>query len=76
MIVTSDGESISDVIIRAAQSAGVLVLYPIDDPTECFVPEGDMRLHLDSVEFVDTNGAHVILPFSRIARIQIEENRG
>lgn len=76
MIVTSDAESISEVILRAAQSAGILVIYSIDNPTEAFVPEGDLRLHLDSVEFVDTDGAHLILPFSRIARIQIEENRG
>jgi hypothetical protein len=75
MIVTSDEETIPEVISRLARSTGILVLYSIDLPTERFVPQEDVRLHRDSVEFIDNDGAHVVLPFSRIARIEIEEGR-
>jgi hypothetical protein len=73
--VTSDSETIRDVISRAVQSKGILVLYPIDQPTERFVPGEDVRLHQDSVEFIDADGTQVVLPFSRIAKIEIEQDR-
>lgn len=75
-----DAETIRDVILRFVEKCAtredksVLVLWS-KDREENFVPqEGGLRLHQDSVEFIDTDGTPTVLPFSSIARIEIDEN--
>ena len=42
---------------------------------ESLVPRGEgFQLHQDSVEFIDTDGTLTGLPFSRIARSDIDED--
>jgi hypothetical protein len=77
-------ETIRDVLtwhVEDCNSNGksIVVLWPIDrildkdGVEEPLVPlyEG-LLLHQDSVEFVDSNGTLTVLPFSRIARIEID----
>lgn len=71
-------ETIRDVISRCAETCAtskgksVLVLWSIDRE-ENFVPEYDgLRLHQDSIEFIDADGTPTVLPLSRIARIEID----
>lgn len=73
-------ETIRDVIARyveqCAKSNGkrVLVVWSIDRE-ENFVPQYEgLRLHQDSVEFIDADGTPTVLPFSRIARVEIDED--
>ncbi len=81
MIVQPDVETIRDVIARLVEKCAtsngrsVLVVWSIDRPEESFVPRGEgFQLHQDSVEFIDTDGTLTVLPFSRIARIEIDED--
>jgi hypothetical protein len=78
--VQSDVEPIRDVVARlierCATSDGrsVLVVWSIDSE-ESFVPQQEgLQLHQDSLEFTDTDGTPTVLPFSRIARIEIDED--
>ena len=61
---------------KCATSKGksVLVVWSIDR-AENFVPQYEgLCLHPDSVEFIDTDGTPTVLPFSRVARIEIDED--
>jgi len=52
----------------------VLVFWS-KDRADNFVPQdGSLRLHVDSVEFIDEDGTHTVLSFSSIARIEIDED--
>lgn len=80
VMLNSDDESFRDVIARhvkecaASNGKRVLVLWSIDRE-ENFVPQNEgLRLHQDSLEFIDTDGTRTVLPFSRIARIEIDED--
>jgi hypothetical protein len=76
--VKLSSETIRDVIARCLETCAtsngksVLVVWSIDRE-ENFVPEYEgLRLHHDSLEFIDTDGTPTVLPFSRIARIEID----
>jgi hypothetical protein len=80
MLVTQlDGEAIGKMIAKSAErctaSDGklLLVMFTRDD-NQCFLPllEKGLRVHQDSVEFVDSADGELTLPFSRIARIEID----
>jgi hypothetical protein len=78
--VKPGAETIRDVIARyvekcaTSEGKSVLLIWSIDREGN-FVPQDEgLRLHQDSVEFIDTDGTQTCLPFSRIARIEIDED--
>jgi hypothetical protein len=78
-LVKPNVETMRDAVARviAEYAAGdhksVLVMWA-KDREENFVPqEKGLQLHQDTVEFIDTDGAPTVLPFSMIARIEIHE---
>ncbi|WP_439399449.1 hypothetical protein ACRQ5Q_18880 [Bradyrhizobium sp. PMVTL-01] len=73
-------ESIREVLARLIQkcaaSAGKCVLVlTAKEREDTFVPKEDgLLLHQDSLEFIDADGAHTVLPFASIALIEVDED--
>ena len=74
-----DAETIRDVIARfvarcASSGKSVLVVWSKDRKNPFVPQEEGLRLHQDSIEFVDEDGTPTALPYSSIARIELDED--